>query len=123
MDKYGNVGLGTSNTNGYKLAVDGDATINGKLICKNEFKVQEISVAWPDFVFRDYAISQIAPISISEMEEYVLANHHLPFIKSEKEILENGFSLVEDYAALLRQLEVMSLQIIELNKKVTELSK
>lgn len=123
MDKYGNVGLGTSNTNGYKLAVDGDATINGKLICKNEFKVQEISVAWPDYVFRDYALSQIAPISIADMEEYVLANHHLPFIKSEKEILENGFSLVEDYAALLRQLEVMSLQIIELNKKVIELSK
>lgn len=122
MDKWGNVGIGVASTNGHKLAVNGDMTINGKITCKNEFKVQEISVAWPDYVFRNYAENNEIMLSIEEMEAYVLKNHHLPAINSEKEIVENGFDVVENYANLLKQVELMSLQIIELNKKIETLS-
>lgn len=122
MDKFGNIGIGTPTNNGFKLAVDGDITINGKIICKNEFKVQEISVAWPDYVFREYASTKKIPLSISDMEQFVIANHHLPELPSEQEIKEEGFSMVEHYTALLRQVEMLSLQIIELNNKLNQIS-
>lgn len=123
MDAQGNVGIGVANTQGYRLAVNGDITANGKILCKDEFKVQEISVAWPDYIFKDYAKNKNLPLTIQEMEEYVLSNHHLPEIPSEQKIKEEGFNMVENYTALLRQVEMLSLQIIELNHKLNERDK
>ncbi len=49
MDAAGNVGIGTNNTGGYRLAV------NGAMLIRNELKISGTLIAWPDYVFENYA--------------------------------------------------------------------
>ncbi len=105
----GNVGIGTSNTFGYKLAVNG--TIGAK-----EVKVENTS-AWPDYVFSDnYKLNDL-----NEIENFVKENKHLPDIPSAREVEENGIQLGEMDAKLLQKIEELTLYMIEQNKKTETL--
>jgi hypothetical protein len=44
------------------------------------------TVAWADFVFH----SDYARRSFASVHEYVMKNKHLPFMRSEKEVVETG---------------------------------
>ncbi len=108
----GNVGIGTTvPPSGYKLAVAGN-------ILAHEIKVSAAgNLPWPDFVFHDEY--ELKPLS--EVEEYVQENHHLPNIPSEQEVKEDGISLGEMNAKLLQKIEELTLYIIEQDKRLSDI--
>jgi len=100
----GNVGIGTTDPKGYKLAV------NGK-IRTHEIKVETAN--WPDYVFaKDYKLP-----SIAETENHIKQKGHLPGIPSAAEVKKNGVDLGEMNAQLLRKIEELTLYIIDLKKE------
>ncbi len=75
----GNVGIGTANTAGYKLAV------NGKIRAK-EIRVE---TGWADYVFApEYKLRPL-----EEVESFIKTNRHLPEIQPASEIQANGLDV------------------------------
>ena len=106
----GNMGIGTTDTKGYKLAV------NGK-IRTQEIKVEAAN--WPDYVFaKDYKLP-----SLKETEEYIKMKGHLPGIPSAEEVKANGVDLGEMNIKLLKKIEELTLHLIEKDKTITKLEK
>jgi hypothetical protein len=110
-DGDGNVSIGTTNAQGYKLAV------KGKII--SEEIIVKLHANWPDYVFSDdYKLP-----SLQEVERYIKANKHLPEVPSAAEVKENGLSVGEMNVILLRKIEELTLHIIDQNKKIEALEK
>jgi hypothetical protein len=106
-DSADNVAIGTNNTFGYKLAVNGTA-----IFTKAKVKT---AGTWPDFVFKkEYALP-----SLSELERYVGEHHHLPGIASEEEVRQYGLDLGDHAAALLQKVEELTLYLIQKDKALT----
>ena len=102
----GNVGIGTTNTSSYKLSV------NGKIRAK-EVRVE---TNWSDFVFADdYDL-----MPLTELEEHIKENKHLPGIPTEKEVQKGGVELGVMQAKLLEKVEELTLYVIEQNNQLTE---
>jgi hypothetical protein len=106
----GMVSIGTVLTPlSYKLAV------GGKIIA--EEVVVKLQSNWPDYVFeKDYKLSEL-----SEIEEFIKANKHLPGVPSEIEIKENGIAVGEMNGILLKKIEELTLLLIEQEKRIAEL--
>jgi hypothetical protein len=105
----GNVGIGTDHPM-ERLSV------NGK-ICAKEVKVT--LSGWPDFVFSpNYQL-----LSLPATEAYIKTNGHLPDIPTATEVEKQGIQLGEINALLLKKIEEMTLHIIELEKRISELEK
>jgi hypothetical protein len=105
----GNVGIGTTNPLGYKLAV------NGKI------RAQEVKVelnGWPDYVFtKDYQLP-----TLQQTEKHIKEKGHLPGIPSAAEVKANGIDLGEMNAKLLQKIEELTLHLIKLDSKVENLT-
>jgi hypothetical protein len=105
----GNVGIGTTDTKGYKLAVNGDAIFT-------KIKVKSFA-AWPDYVFEeDYVLP-----ALSEVEQFIKTNKYLPDIPSAKEVKENGIDVEEMNRKLLQKVEELTLYLIQQQKEITAL--
>jgi hypothetical protein len=105
----GNVGIGTVNPNGWKLAV------NGKIRAK-EIKVE---TGWSDFVFEnDYKLP-----TLKEVEKYIKEKGHLKDIPSAKEVEMNGVFLGQMDSKLLQKIEELTLYTIQQEKKIMNLNK
>ena len=104
----GNMGIGCSSSTA-KLAV------NGK-IQATEIEIK--STPCSDFVFEgDYKL-----MNLSDLENFVKTNKHLPEIPSAKQFQENGgYNLTQMDDLLLRKVEELTLYIIELKKENEEL--
>lgn len=115
VDESGNIGIGinpsvTNNPKNYRLAVNG--TLGAK-----EIYVEINQTPWPDFVFNEnYDL-----MALSELEAYLTENKHLPGIPSAGEINQNGISLGEMDAMMLKKIEELTLYIIEQNKTILSL--
>ncbi len=106
----GNLGLGTPDTKGYKLAV------NGK-VRAHEIKVETAN--WPDYVFaKEYSLP-----SLNETEKHIQEKGHLPGIPSAAEVKSNGVDLGAMNAKLLQKIEELTLHQIRQEKEMTELRK
>ena len=104
----GNIGIGTTNPGSFKLAVEG-------VIGAREVVVT--TDAWADFVFEpDYNL-----MTLKELEAYIKANKHLPEIPTFAEVKENGISIGEMNAKLLQKIEELTLYILQLEERVSEL--
>jgi hypothetical protein len=102
----GNVSIGTTNAQGYALAVNGSAIFT-------QVKVKIYS-NWPDYVFRKgYELP-----SLKELEQYVTEHQHLPGVASEEEVRTNGIDVSENEAVLLKKVEELTLYVIEQSKKM-----
>ena len=105
----GNVGIGTVKPK-EKLSV------NGTILAK-EVKVSTEASDWPDFVFEpDYKLRKL-----SEVENYILTNKHLPDIPSAAQMEAQGVNLAEMNKLLLQKVEELTLYSIEQKKKVEKL--
>lgn len=107
----GNVLIGkTSQVNsGYILDVDGVARAN-------EIKV---NTSGADFVFEEgYKLR-----SLSETEQFIKLNKHLPEIETAAEMKENGVRLGELNTKLLQKIEELTLYMIEQGKELNTLRK
>ncbi|WP_436488161.1 hypothetical protein [Chitinophaga sp. ARDCPP14] len=107
----GSVAIGTADTKGYKLAVNGSGIFT-RVVVKSYAN-------WPDFVFHaDYKLP-----TLSEVEQFVVKNQHLPGIPSASEIEKDGVDVGEMNKQLLQKVEEQMLYIIEMNKQLATLSK
>jgi len=101
----GNISIGVANTQGYKLAVNGN-------IRAKEIKVENAN--WPDYVFaKDYKLP-----SLQETEKHINEKGHLPGIPSAQDVKTNGIDLGEMNAKLLQKIEELTLHVIEQNKQL-----
>ncbi len=89
----GNVGIGTTNAT-YPL------TVNGAVRAKEVI----VDTGWSDYVFeKSY---RLAPLS--EVEQRINEDHHLPGIPSAQEVTEKGISVGQMQAKLLAKMEEMT---------------
>lgn len=106
----GSVGIGATDTKGYKLAVNGSGVFTRVVV--------KAYNNWPDFVFEhDYQLP-----TLGEMEAYVRTHKHLPEIPSAAEVAEKGVDLGEMNQQLLKKVEEQMLYMIEMNKKIIALT-
>jgi len=102
----GNLAIGTTDPRGYKLAVAGN-------MIAESVKVQ-LKSAWPDYVFKDdYKFT-----SLQETEKHIKEKGHLPGIPSAAEVKLEGIDLGEMNGRLLKKIEEMTLQMIDMNKLI-----
>ncbi|QKJ31065.1 hypothetical protein HQ865_15315 [Mucilaginibacter mali] len=109
IDANGNVGIGTTNAQGYKLAVNGN-------VIAEEIKVK-LHTNWPDYVFKP--VYKLPPLS--EVKQYIDKNQHLPEIPTAAEMTQNGIDLGDMNTKLLKKVEELTLYMIEKDKEITEL--
>jgi hypothetical protein len=108
ISSSGNVGIGATNTNGYKFAVNGDAVANSMTV-----KLYP----WADYVFeKGYSLMPLA-----DLKTYINKNHHLPEIPSAAEVEKNGLNLGEINKLLTKKIEELTLYLIEKDKEIKDL--
>lgn len=102
----GNVGIGTTDPKGYKLAVAGN-------MIAESVKVK-LQGTWPDYVFaKEYALP-----SLAETEKHIKEKGHLPEIPSAAEVKANGLDVEDINAKLLKKVEELTLYLIEQQKEI-----
>ncbi len=107
----GNVGIGTTDTKGFKLGVQGK-------IAAEEIKVA-VHASWADFVFENnYNLP-----TLKEVEQHIKEKGHLKDIPSAKEVAKNGVFLGEMDAKLLQKIEELTLYTISQEKRMNKLEK
>jgi hypothetical protein len=105
IDNNGNVGIGTA-TPTQKLSVNG--SIRAKEVI--------VDTGWADYVFADdYKLKPL-----SEVEQQIKAEKHLPGIPSAADVAEKGISVGEMQAKLLAKIEELTLHVIEQEKELRE---
>ncbi len=103
------MGIGTTDTQGYALAVAGD-------VVAESIKVA-LQTDWPDFVFeKDYTLP-----SLEEVEQQIMEKGHLLNLPSANEVKANGIDLGDMNALLLQKIEELTLYLIQQDKKIREL--
>ncbi len=112
--------IGVRNTQlGEVFAVLGNGvTYTRKLYAETiEVRSDAIGTCWYDHVFApDYKLR-----SLKELELFVKENRHLPDIPSEEEVKENGIDVFKMNALLVKKVEELTLYIIELEKRISEI--
>lgn len=104
----GSVGIGTSSpSSSYKLSVNG--SIRAKEVV--------VETGWADYVFEEnYSLR-----TLTEVEEFIRENKHLPEVPSAKEVETNGVRLGEMESILLKKIEELTLYMIQQQKDIEAL--
>ena len=108
------VGIGTENP-------DATLAVKGKIHAE-EVKV-DLNVP-ADYVFQKYFTgtsslkADYEMLSLTEVEQFIKANHHLPDVPSAKTIQEEGLLLKEMTNLLLQKVEELTLYTIEQEKRI-----
>ncbi|MFC4220523.1 fibronectin type III domain-containing protein [Flagellimonas marina] len=106
-----NVGIGTTNTHGYRLAVAGNVIAEGVRV--------ELQTNWPDFVFEsDYDLPQL-----DQVRAFIAANGHLPNVPSAKQVENDGIDLGSMDAKLLQKIEELTLYLLSQESQIKELKR
>lgn len=104
----GNFGIGTADTKGYKLAVNGGAIATSITV--------KLYADWPDYVFKPtYQLPKL-----SEVKSYIDQNQHLPDMPSEAEVKKDGINLGEMVKLQTKKIEELTLYLIEKDKEKKE---
>ena len=94
---------------------------NNSLFVKHGVLAEDLSIApissWADFVFqKDYFLRPL-----SEVEQFIKEEKHLPDVPSAQKLAEDGYSQHEMNKVLLQKVEELTLYVIELEKQVKDL--
>jgi hypothetical protein len=109
-----------TSTNSNVFSILGNGIVNAKKIYAEAFEVNPnaMNILWYDHVFaKDYKLR-----SLSELEDFIKQNKHLPEIPSETEVKENGINLGEMQGKLLLKIEELTLYTIEQQKLIDNLA-
>jgi hypothetical protein len=121
ITQNGQVMINKPNIPSYNNTAELKLLVNGGILC------ERVKVAmdetnnwnWPDYVFSaDYKLK-----SLSEIESFIKANHHLPDVPSASEVEENGIDLAQMNAKLLQKIEELTLHVIAQQKEIDNLKK
>ncbi|WP_053975935.1 fibronectin type III domain-containing protein [Mangrovimonas xylaniphaga] len=104
-----NIGVGTTNTQGYRLAVAGN-------MIAEEVRVA-LQASWPDYVFD----STYKLPSLLEVKNHIEEKGHLINVPSKSEVLEQGIGLGEMNAVLLEKIEELTLYILHQEARIQQL--
>jgi hypothetical protein len=108
ISSSGNVGIGTTDPQGYKLAVNGAAIATSMKV--------KLYGSWPDYVFhKDYKLP-----TLNEVKSYIDRNQHLPDMPSEAEVIRDGINLGEIVKVQTKKIEELTLYLIEKDKAAKE---
>jgi hypothetical protein len=103
MDTWGNGGIKI-------MSIKNDGVYARKLTVQS---------SWSDFVFEPgYHL-----LSLTELENYINENGHLPDIPTASYVEENGIEVGDMTAKLLQKIEELTLYVIEQNKRIERLEK
>ena len=106
------VGIGTDETFGYALAV------NGTLGVKGGIEIENVS-DWPDYVFEEgYELRELA-----EVEQFIARHGHLPGVPSQSEVDVGGINVGKMDARLLEKIEELTLYVLDMNKRINAIEK
>ncbi|MBT8181673.1 MAG: hypothetical protein KJO53_08800 [Eudoraea sp.] len=106
-----NVGIGTTNTQGHRLAVAGS-------IVAEEIRV-ELQSNWPDYVFENgYDLP-----TLEDIQETIKTNGRLPGIPSASEVEINGILVGDMISKLLQKIEELTLYTIEQENRLNKLER
>ncbi|WP_222983921.1 fibronectin type III domain-containing protein [Flagellimonas meishanensis] len=104
-----NLGIGTTDTQGYRLAVAGNMIAEGVRV--------ELQGNWPDYVFEpDFDLK-----ALEEVKKFIEENGHLPNIPSAKQIEKEGIDLGTMNAKLLEKIEELTLYLLAQDAKIKQL--
>ncbi|MER3318218.1 MAG: hypothetical protein RIB79_07990 [Allomuricauda sp.] len=104
-----NVGIGTTNTQGYRLAVAGNVIAEGVKV--------ELQGNWPDFVFtKDFDL-----LDLAEVRKFIKEHGHLPNIPSAQKMQEEGIDLGDMNAKLLQKIEELTLYLLSQEEELKAL--
>jgi hypothetical protein len=107
----GNVGIGTVDPHGYKLAVNGNVIATSMTV--------KLYNNWPDYVFKpNYRLP-----SLTAVKAYIDQNQHLPEMPSEQEVKDNGINLGEIVKIQTKKIEELTLYLINKDKQLEEQQK
>ena len=111
IKQNGDVSIGTTDSHGYRLAIAGKAVA--------EEIVVKLQGTWPDYVFsNEYKLP-----SLTEVEQFIRINKHLPQVPRAQDVEENGLPLGDMNAILLKKIEELTLYMIALKKENENLTK
>jgi len=124
MNNDGSVGIGTTNTDGYKLKVNGKINCTelvvsaaGGVIISPREDGGEGEGEWPDYVFaEDYNLRDL-----DEVASFIQENRRLPEMPSAADVAEKGVNLVEVNTLLLKKVEELTLYILQQNDDIQSL--
>ncbi|MDR2274076.1 MAG: hypothetical protein LBF27_24430 [Sphingobacterium sp.] len=101
---YNTLAVGSGLRAGYKMSVSGKLAAQEVLVTTSN---------WPDYVFKsDYKLP-----SLSETEQFINKNGHLPDVPKASDAEINGISLGEMNNILLKKIEEITLHLIDMEKK------
>jgi hypothetical protein len=89
-----------------------DLAVNGRVSAQKMVITQ--AGRWPDYVFN----KQYTLPALSEVENFIKQNNHLPGIPSAAEVEKKGIDVGNNQAALLKKIEELTLYAIEQEKKI-----
>ena len=104
-----NVGIGTTDTQGYRLAVAGNVIAEGVKV--------ELQGNWPDFVFEE----SFDLMDLKELRAFIKTHGHLPNIPNALKIQEEGIDLGKMNANLLQKIEELTLYILAQEEEINGL--
>lgn len=105
----GSVGIGTTDTKGYKLAVNGTAVFTRAVV--------KLYGNWPDYVFSP--LYQLP--TLHEVKVYINKYQHLADMPAADDIKKDGIDLGDNQVKLLKKVEELTLYLIDLNEKLERL--
>lgn len=90
---------------------DSKLSVDGKTVTRSLYVT---ATGWADYVFdKDYCLP-----NLMDIEQYYLANKHLPEIPSEQEVIENGINVGEMNKLLLKKIEEMTILMVQQQKDI-----
>ena len=107
----GRVGIGTT-----KPPYPNKLSVEGSIAAR---EVVVTNATWADYVFQPGY--RLRPLS--EVDEYIQANHHLPDIPSEAEVKQKGLGVGEMQAKLMAKIEELTLHVIRQERESKEIQK
>ncbi len=111
------IGSQKPTTNDYKLSVDGNMVVLGKIATQRVYCSP--GATFPDYVFdANYKL-----MSLSETEDYINKNHHLPDFDNGDLYDKNGIDVGHLILILTKKTEELTLHLINLKKENEQMKK